>query len=184
MSRVLIIGSGLSSAGAALALSRDPGVEITILDIGLQLEPDKQAAVETLSASDPSAWDERLVRRVSTRPIPSASGGLPEKRAYGSDFPFRDVGQLHGLVTSKGVGRSLISPAYGGFSTVWGAQIMPFSAASLEHWPFNLSELVPHYEAVLARIPYAGVEDDLARSFPLMGSPNPLPQLSARTTRA
>ena len=183
MTRALIIGSGLASAGAALALSRYPGIDIQILDIGLQLEPDRQAAVETLSSSYPSAWDDRLVGRVSTRPIRSESGGLPQKRAYGSDFPFRDVGQLEGLVTSKGIGRTLISPAYGGFSTVWGAQIMPFTAASLENWPVSLSEMTPHYEAVLARIPYAGVEDDLASLFPLMGSPRPLPQLSPRTSR-
>jgi len=183
VSRALIIGSGLGSAGAALALSADPSLDITILDIGLRLEADRQAAVDTLSPSDPSGWDEATVERISTRAVPSPAGGLPEKRAYGSDFPFRDVGQLEGLATSKGVGRSLISPAYGGFSTVWGAQIMPFTAQALGQWPINHSDLTPHYQAVLARIPYAGVEDDLATLFPLMGSPRPLPRLSPRTSR-
>jgi ferredoxin len=183
VTRALVLGSGPASAGAALALSRASDVEITILDIGLQLEQDLHGIVQGLSSTDPSEWDEQAVRVVSARPVRSTFKGLPEKRSYGSDFPFRDVGQLEGVSASQGASRSLISAAYGGFSNVWGSQIMPFTAATFDAWPVNLSEMAPHYQAILSQIPFAAEQDDLARMFPLMGSPTALPQGSPRTSR-
>jgi ferredoxin len=179
----LILGSGPASAGVALALSRASDVKITILDIGLKLEPDKQGFVRVLSSTDPSEWDEQAIRSVSARPVRSTSDGLPEKRSYGSDFPFRDIGQLEGMSASKGSTSSLISAAYGGFSTVWGSQIMPFTAATFDSWPVSRSEIEPHYQAILKQIPFAAEQDDLAQMFPLMGSPIALPEVSARTSR-
>lgn len=183
MTTALILGSGPAAAGAALALSRVSDVEISILDIGLQLEQDLHGIVQVLSSTDRSEWDEQAVQSVSARPVRSRFKGLPEKRSYGSDYPFRDVGQLEGIIASGGASRSLISAAYGGFSNVWGSQIMPFTAATFEAWPVSLSEIAPHYQAILSQIPFAAEHDDLARMFPLMGSPTPLPQGSPRTTR-
>lgn len=184
MTTALILGSGPAAAGAALALSRAPDVEITILDIGLQLEEDLQATVQELSSSDPSDWDAEAVGKVSTRPVQSTSKGLPQKRSHGSDFPFRDIGQLDGITALDGTNRSVISAAYGGFSNVWGSQIMPFTAATFDTWPVPFPQIEPHYQAILNQIPFAAEPDDLAALFPLIGSATPLPQASARTLRA
>ena len=183
MTTALIIGSGPAAAGAALALSRHSDLKITVIDIGLQLEAERKGAVDILSRSDPAAWDDQSVRLVSSQPIPSQVRGLPQKLTYGSDFPYRNVGQLDGVSAAADVNESVISAAYGGFSNVWGSQIMPFTASVFGTWPVSMSEMEPHYRAILAQIPFAGEVDDLADLFPVLGRPAPLPQASARTAR-
>jgi ferredoxin len=181
MTTALIIGSGAAAAGAALALSHRENLEITVIDIGLQLEGDREKLIEALASSSPDEWDEQTIELVSKQPVASRNSGIPEKRIFGSDYPFRNVGQLGGLTTANGATASLISSAYGGFSTVWGSQIMPFTTAAFESWPVNATTMRCHYEAILHQIPFAGEEDDLAARFPLMRPPVPLPSMSPRS---
>ena len=35
--------------------------------------------------------------------------------------------------------------AYGGFSNVWGSQLMPFTTPTFESWPVSAAEIRPHY---------------------------------------
>ena len=183
MQRALIIGSGPAAAGAALALCNREDLQISVIDLGLQLEPDRERTVEALAATDHESWDAHDVAEIAGQPVRSGSGSLPQKRAYGSDFPFRDIGQLEGLTTPGGANGSVISPAYGGFSSVWGAQVMPFATSVFDHWPVSAAEMEPHYRAVLGEIPYAAEVDDLAPLFPLIGRPMDLPPPSARSAR-
>jgi ferredoxin len=181
MTTALIIGSGAAAAGAALALSHRENLKISVIDIGLQLEADREQLVEALASSPPDAWDEHAIELVSRQPVSSRNSGVPEKRVFGSDYPFRDVGQLGGLTAAGDANASLISPAYGGFSNVWGSQIMPFTTAAFESWPVNADAMRCHYEAILHQIPFAGEEDDLVARFPLMRQPAPLPTMSPRS---
>jgi ferredoxin len=181
MTTALIIGSGAAAAGAALALNHRENLEITVIDIGLQLESDRTQLIQGLASSSPDEWDDQTIELISGQPVASRSSGIPEKRVFGSDYPFRNVGQLGGLTTVNGASASLISPAYGGFSNVWGSQIMPFTTAAFETWPVNATTMRRHYEAILRQIPFAGEEDDLATRFPLMRSPAPLPSMSPRS---
>src|SRR5215467_11243200 len=181
MTSALIIGSGAAAAGAALALSHRENLKITVIDIGLQLEADREQLVATLASSSPGDWDEHTVELISKQPVVSRNSGVPEKRVFGSDYLFRNVGQLGGLTSVNGANTSLISPAYGGFSNVWGSQIMPFTSAAFESWPVSAATMRPHYEAILQQIPFAGEEDDLADRFPLMRPPAPLPSMSPRS---
>ena len=183
MRTALIIGSGPAAAGAALALARHPDLKITVIDIGLQLEAERKSAVDILSRSDPAAWDDVSVNLVSDQPVPSKVRGVPQKLTYGSDFPYRNVGQLDGVNVAADVNESVVSAAYGGFSNVWGSQIMPFAASVFGTWPVSMSEMEPHYRAILGQIPFAGEVDDLAGLFPMLGQPAPLPQVSPRTAR-
>jgi ferredoxin len=181
MTTALIIGSGAAAAGVALALSHRENLEITVIDIGLQLEPDHGQLIEALASSSPDKWDEQTIELASKQPVASRNSGIPEKRIFGSDYPFRNVGQLDGLTTVNGAPASLISSAYGGFSNVWGSQIMPFTSAAFEAWPVDAATMRRHYEAILHQIPFAGEEDDLAARFPLMRPPAPLPSMSPRS---
>ena len=181
MTTALIIGSGAAAAGAALALSHRENLEITVIDIGLQLESDRKQLIEALALSSPDEWDEQTIELISEQPVSSRNSGIPEKRIFGSDYPFRNVGQLGGLTTVNGATASLISSAYGGFSNVWGSQIMPFTTAAFASWPVNAATMRCHYEAILREIPFAGEEDDLAARFPLMRPPAPLPLMSPRS---
>ena len=180
MNSALIIGSGPAAAGAALALSDASDMKVTVLDIGLGLELDRRQQVEQAAAVDPDEWDASLVKDISEHPVAMPGGGLPEKRVYGSDYPFRNIGQLDG-VTSTGANASLVSAAYGGFSTVWGSQLMPFSSSAFASWPFSASWIRPHYEAVLREVPLAAEQDDLDATFPLLTKPASLPPLSRRS---
>jgi ferredoxin len=124
------------------------------------------------------------VQLVSAQPVRSNVRGLPEKRVFGSDYPFRDGGQLDHVAVGHAVNPSLVSGAYGGFTNVWGSQAMPYNAATFSTWPFAAQDIEPHYRAIMASIPYAAEEDDLASLFPLVGEAEPLPPMSNRTSLA
>jgi ferredoxin len=181
MTRVLIVGSGPAAAAVALALAERSDVEITVIDIGVRLDLEQQRVVAQLGASAPNAWSADDVAAITAQPVAVDERGLPEKRTYGSDFPFRDIGQLDGVAADRHVQRTLISAAYGGFSNTWGAQITPFPAAALERWPAASRPRASDYEAVLGKIPYAGEHDDLEAYLPLLGRPATLPPPSSRT---
>ena len=183
MNRALIIGSGAAAAGAALALSRRKDLQITVVDIGLQLEAERQQIVNTLAASPPGDWDTQIIEGISKQPVDSKNRSIPQKQVFGSDYPFRNVGQLGGLTVMGDATASLISSAYGGFSNVWGSQIMPFTAATFENWPITADLMRVHYEKILTQIPFASEEDDLATFFPLMRPPAALPVMSPRSQR-
>jgi len=183
MATALIIGSGAAAAGAALALRHREDLQITVIDIGLQLETEREQLVKTLASSSPDEWDLQTIELISKQPGASRTSGIPEKRVFGSDYPFRNAGQLGGVTADNAATASLISSAYGGFSTVWGSQIMPFIASTFESWPVNAATMRCHYEAILRQIPFAGEEDDLAARFPLMRPPAPLPSMSPRSLR-
>jgi choline dehydrogenase-like flavoprotein len=180
---VLIIGAGPAAAAAALALSESSDNKVRILDVGGRLEDENELARLRLSRSDPSRWEAADLRTIRETAVQTKQTGLPEKRIFGSDFPFRDFGQLEGLHATGEVNPHVISGAYGGFSNTWGAQSMMYSAASFNDWPFPRSELEKDYRAILSAIPYAAEEDDLTEYFPLWGDANALPPLSESSQR-
>jgi choline dehydrogenase-like flavoprotein len=180
-SSVLIVGSGPAAAGAALAATDDPEVTVTVIDIGGRLDPAHEEARRRLSQAAPGDWAEDDLATISLQPVPTEVEGLPEKRAYGSDYPFRDFGQRRSIVAA-GLNPAIVSGAYGGFSNAWGAQFMPFTEATFRDWPVTGSEMQRHYRAVLAAVPLAAEEDDLAGMFPLLKeAAAPLPTLSDRS---
>jgi ferredoxin len=181
VARNIIIGSGPAAAGVALALCRAPGEHVTVLDIGEQLESGPLGARDRMAGQSSSQWAPQDLDAIRTRSVVTAPRELPQKRAYGSDFPFRDVGQLAGIVGAVGANRSVVSPAYGGFSNVWGAQIMPFSRSTFARWPIRWDDIEPHYRAVLREVPLAADHDDYDELFPMLAEPQALPQLAPRT---
>ena len=53
-----------------------------------------------------------------------------------------------------------MSGADGGFSNVWGAQIMPFSGATFDRWPVSRDEMEVHYRVALDEMALGGDPDD------------------------
>src|SRR5436309_6802574 len=162
MPSAIIVGSGPSAASVALCLADKADWKITVLDIGLDLEPDHRDSRDRLSTLPRERWARLDVLDISARPVATSVSGLPEKRAYGSDYPFRDSGQLSPVAVERGVNDALISGAYGGFSSVWGGQLLPFPDEAFESWPLSGDDLAPHSPAVLTSIPYAAAADALA----------------------
>ena len=178
MPRVLVIGSGPASAAVALAATAVAGADVEILDLGERLESEKRVAVDHAANLGLAAWPRSIAREL-TQPL--ASGGakeLPQKLLFGSDFPYRDRGQLTAITGTNGANVRAVSGAFGGFSNVWGAQIMPFSRATIDRWPVTYEDLLPHYTAILKHLPYAAVDDDYSEIFPLLTTPAALPRLS------
>jgi len=188
----LVVGSGPSAAMVALTLSERPDHRVTVLDLGGRLEDDHERARVRLATRSQPEWEPADVALVTERAArngrgrrggPGGHGGhgpVPQKRAYGSDYPFQDLGQGAGIRGSTRGTDNVVSSAYGGFSTVWGAQVMPFSRSTFERWPISWQDMEPHYRAVLDELPLAGEPDDLAELFPLLNPRSDLPPLGSR----
>src|SRR5665213_2514397 len=181
--RVLIVGAGPAAAAVGIALSTSPYVEIQVRYVGGRLEEENEAARLRMSKSEPSRWSKSDEQTISQTAVASEHHRLPEKRIFGSDFPFRDFGQLDGVRGEGDLNSHVVSGAYGGFSNTWGAQTMVFSDATFNDWPFTRSELEEDYRAILNAIPYSAEEDDLAEYFPLWGTADTLPPLSENPGR-
>jgi hypothetical protein len=164
-----------------MALSRDPDQRITVLDVGGELEEDRKQIRKSVASIPEAEWIDNAIQTISLQPVTSKIRALPEKRSFGSDFPFRDFGQLGGIKALAAANRSVVSGAYGGFSNVWEAQIMPFSAATFDRWPIVSTEMNPHYRVALTEMTLSGEIDDLSNLFPLLIAARPLPRIAERT---
>ena len=184
MPKLTIIGSGPAAAAAVLALRRDPGHEVEIIDLGLRLEERAAAMLDGVAGAPPDEWPEQARRELSRHPVAEAGGELPLKRIFGSDFPFRDSGQLSEVTVEAGANTRAVSAAFGGFSNAWGAQVMPFSRPTLDAWPVGYEAMEPHYRAVLEQIPFAGSDDDYSEWFPPLAPIDPLPRLAPASAAA
>jgi len=179
--RNIIVGSGPAAAAAALALSSRPDQEVLVVDIGGRLESAPQSALARLGSISHLDWDPADLNLVATQPVLSSGRSLPQKRTYGSAYPFYDRGQLSSISHEHGANGDVVSSAYGGFSNVWGAQAMPFSRSTFDSWPISWSDMEGHYRSVLEEVPLAGEIDDLVDNFPLLNVRHALPPLGPRT---
>lgn len=179
MGTIVIVGSGPAAAGAAISLSETD--DVLVVDVGSRLDPAIGQLVSQVHQGKGTDEALRALQVRSNTPQRASRSALPEKRVFGSDYPFRDEGQRNGVSAVGSANATVISGAYGGFSNVWGSQVMPYSRATFRDWPFSYDELAPHYEVVLRNIPYAGEQDALADVFPLMTDAMPLPPLSRRS---
>jgi len=160
---IYIIGSGPSGVSSAVALVR-MGYKVTMLDAGLELEPDRKEMVRQLADQDSADWDKRSVERLKEN-MRSGVAGIPLKYVYGSSFPYRET-EIY--IPREGKNVALMpSLAKGGFSNVWGATILPYLADDMANWPIALDDLAPHYQAVLSFMNFTAAKDDLEQRFPL-----------------
>jgi choline dehydrogenase-like flavoprotein len=172
----LVIGSGPAGVACAAALLAQ-GESVTMIDAGLDLEPENALRVRELAAKPPQLWDQAATAFLREG-MEAEVEGIPLKLAYGSDYPYR---LQRGATEVRGNGiNTKFSMAYGGLSTVWGASAMPYRQQDIENWPVSAQDLAPHYRAVLTFMPLAARRDGLATLFPLhKETPSPAP-LSAQ----
>jgi len=140
------------------------GLSVCMLDAGIQLEPERARLVQALSQTAPAEWRPEDVQRLKEGMNPAVSG-IPRKRIFGSDYPYRDAAQHLGL-SSDGVDLEA-SLALGGFSTVWGASMLPCVENDVKDWPISLPQLAPHYKSVLEITGLSAERDALTDLFPL-----------------
>jgi ferredoxin len=174
-----VIGSGPAGTACAQALLKR-GRPVTLLDAGLKLEPARAEVVRQMAALAPAAWRPEQLAVVKEN-MTSSAKGIPLKRIFGSDFPYREA-ELHVPTESTGIG---VRPslALGGFSNVCGAAMLPYLETDLEGWPIRAADLAPHYQAVLEFTGLSGRHDDLEDLYPLHGLEPGALQLSRQAQR-
>jgi len=157
-----VVGSGPAGIACAQALLK-AGAKVTLLDAGARLEPEREARLASLRALPLERWTPESLGFLREG-VAVTAAGIPMKRAYGSDFPFREPAPLplghHGVEGKP-------SYARGGLSNVWGASVMPFRRQDMDGWPIALEDLEPHYRAVLVEMPFSARADRLGTDFPL-----------------
>lgn len=173
--RVAVIGSGLTGLACVKGLL-ERGVQVDVLDVGEELDAERQRLVADLQARPVSAWDRASVARIKENPTLAGARGVPGRRLFGADFVFateRDHSPMDVVGTP-------IAPTFakGGFSTVWGASILPVAQSDIADWPIRRSALEPYYRKLLRTMPLSAepVSDD--DEFPLFAEdvdPIPMP---------
>lgn len=164
-----IIGSGPAGVSCALGLLEN-GCDVTLIDAGNNLEFDRQFLIEEMATLEPEEWPTSLKRDQRQHQTARLSG-VDLKLAYGSSYPY-DIPknwEKKPITITKDSG---LLPSYckGGFSSVWGASILPYTAADTKEWPFPISELSPHYKAILDWISFSACKDALEDKFPLFST--------------
>jgi choline dehydrogenase-like flavoprotein len=161
---IYVVGSGPAGVASAWALV-EQGLDITMLDAGLDLEAERRAALHELQRTEFEAWSTTALDRLKGE-APATLGGVPLKNIYGSDYPYREVERLTPFENRDSATRPTL--ARGGFSSVWGAAILPYLDNDLEdEWPIGISDLAPHYRAACSLFDLSAVDDELARRLPL-----------------
>ena len=160
---IFVIGSGPAGVACAKGLL-DAGAEVTMLDSGQTIEPQRLQKILEVAQRAPAEWTGESVAFMKDGMSAGASG-IPLKLAYGSDFPYR---LLPGATPVRCEGsESRPSYAQGGLSTVWGSAVLPYLQRDLEDWPITQQDLEPGYRAVFRWMPLAARRDDLEADFPL-----------------
>jgi len=162
--KVAIIGSGLAAVSAAKVLVKR-GVKPIILDVGRQLDVEKMSLVEKMSQIEPIDWDCLDRKVITNNPTIYKGNSIPKKLLFGSDYFY---GKSVKNAPIEGIG-SLppFSYAKGGFSSGWGAAVLPPDDCDLNDWPIKNDELAKYYKDVLSDLPYSACDDELSYNFPL-----------------
>ncbi len=157
-----VIGSGPSGVACAHALLQR-GAKVVLLDAGVSLEKPRADLVAQMRAVPPSSWSAEQLRRLKEG-MESNTKGIPLKLAFGSDYPYRECDQhLPADYENVALRPTLAS---GGFSSVWGAAMMPYSESDVASWPVGLADLREHYAAVAQFTGLSAKRDDLEKLFP------------------
>jgi len=158
-----VIGSGPAGVACAKALLAR-GANVLMLDAGLELESDRAQVVRQLAATRPADWQPGQIARVKEG-MTAGAKGIPLKLIFGSNYPYRETEQ-HIPWQGRGVGLRP-SLALGGFSTVWGAAMLPYRDADIDDWPIKNADLEKHYRAAVEIAGLSAQRDELAELFPL-----------------
>lgn len=165
-----VIGSGPAGAMCARALL-DARQQVTLLDVGRTLEPERQQLVNELAGDKPERWDRTAVDRLRGNPAES----VELKRVHGSAFPYAFDSLKEIQQTDS---NCMISFAKGGLSNVWGAGMLPLAKDDFDRWPFRREALEHGYTQVARHVPVAGTADALSSFYPYYGPPRESLRLS------
>jgi choline dehydrogenase-like flavoprotein len=181
MSRIVVVGSGVSGAHAALTLL-ERGYDVEMWDVGQEEEafPEPGATFHELKhrLADPVAYflgaDLRAI-------VPPTS---PELLRYPPSRGFLTPPEDEFLNFTREGFFPQGSFAKGGLANGWGANALSFDDNDLAEWPVSFSEMEAAYRVVYERIPVAGpIDDDLTPHLHGVYPSQPSVRLSASDQR-
>ena len=158
-----VIGSGPAAIATTRALV-EQGHHVTILDVGTCLDAGRQELVDRMAAQEPECWsDDDLEAAIGERSI--TRDAVHSKLSFGSAYSFDTRAAAVNVLWGENSGFNH-SLARGGLSNVWGSSLLPYRQEDIEDWPVSISELEPHYRAVMDFVPNSAVTDDLEKLLP------------------
>jgi hypothetical protein len=161
----LIVGTGAASVAAAMAF-RKRSVPFEVVDLGFDLESEREATIAKLRTTAPAHWS------VSDRsylypPVVASAKGVEKRFPFGSDFPYRE----HALLTRSSTDCKVeVSHGYGGFGNVWGAAVLPYAASETADWPIVRADLEQSFHELGDYVPISGELSGLSECFPVYGA--------------
>ena len=135
--KILVIGTGLSSYGCLLALTREKNLSIDVIDIGLTNSYDGQP----------------------NQVIPNSKDINGNYYAYGLNDKRWKIKLLSERLCS--------SHAYGGFSKVYSGSILQPQVSDLSKWPKQSIPKTTDYRKIISSLKIKYVKDELETIFPL-----------------
>ena len=107
----LIIGTGPSAVAAAMAFRRS-GMTFEVVDVGFELEPERESRAKGLARQEPEAWSDED-RNILFPPPKTSTEGVEKRFSFGSDFPYRVPEPLELRAENCVVGVSTVSAGSG-----------------------------------------------------------------------
>ncbi len=161
MRRLAVVGSGPSGVASAHALLR-AGCSVTMIDVGLRIDPELLPYVRSRAPIAKDAFLETVHRR--RRRTLGANPHFPMKVPLGSDFAYRERPETR--VSMDASAKVIASLAYGGLSNAWGANVCAIAEHDMGDWPLRASELTPYFRLVKEFLPVSARSDGLDELYP------------------
>jgi len=136
---IFVIGSGPAGVACAAALL-ERNCAVTMLDVGIMLEEEKQALLNNNQVDKNSTVSESLKQQ-------QLDSKNPLKLVYNSDFPYAEVTNYFTLKMGKGIS-CFPSFAKGGLSNAWGAFVEFYQTNQFDGWPISVAALTPSYKKI------------------------------------
>ena len=171
MSKVIVIGSGLSSI-AAVKILVSKGIKPLVLDSNLSLNKNLQDIKNKISKLRKSEWDGTDIEKLTKNE--TINNRYPKKLYMGSDFFYFKKNKFLELHMMNDIDDYLpaASHAKNGLSTSWGSAVLPLSNLEQTNYPFNLNDLKKYYNLAIKDINYIADYDLLANHFDISKKPN------------
>jgi len=160
--KVAVIGSGPAGISCTQGLLKR-GVQVDMLDVGETLDPSRRQLIADLRTRPFADWKRAEIARI-TENVSFESDGVPRRRYFGSEFVFaseRDRAPIELIDTN-------LVPTYakGGYSTIWGASMLPVAESDIDAWPIRRNALEPYYRNLMREMPLSTAPSGIEAVFP------------------
>lgn len=174
-----VIGSGPSGIFLSLGLV-EKDEPVYMFDIGKKINNQIQTSLDHTFNSPFSEWSSQTKALFLETCLPQNTALPKLKHLFGSNFLY-DSSIVKKPRLSEDKMLLYSSKSLGGFSKVWGTNVMPFHENDFKDWPISLPDLQQFYKKVINFTPYTAAQDNLSSHFPLYGTPTGRPQLTPQS---